>query len=182
MKKILPLVTLLAALAHPENRTKFSVDPMALFVANLQNFEMERTVFDGKLGWAFYFARTGTAAREIDGYAFYGTEQALTAKYYFNNVSRSSLWLGGALSVASANVYERVNGSNTLANSATNIGTLGVHARIGYQWKFGSWFVEPVSGLGFALTNNLFGGSRYQGDVEEAHLLLKYGIQSGLSF
>ena len=167
---------------HTENRTKFSVNPSALFVYNLQNFQLERTFFEGKLGWAFFYARTGQATREVGGYSAYGAEQSLTGKFYAKDVTQNSLWYGGKFSVASASVYEGQSPFFLSGSTATNVGTLGLLAMGGYQIVSGGLFIDPFAGVGLALTNNFFGGARYTGDLEETRLLLNFGVQIGMSF
>jgi hypothetical protein len=180
MKSVFAILLLAISLGFAQNRTKVSVDPVPLFVIGSNNMQFERTFLDGRLGWAFLFSQPGNAVRMIDGYRYYLSEQALTGKYYFFGAARSGPWAGGAVSVASGNIYE---GEFILTeNNARNIGTLGFYAMGGWQWTLGRFFLEPYSGIGVAATNDLYGNAQYNGDLEESRLLIKYGAQTGMSF
>ncbi len=161
-----------------EKLNKISVNPIQLFGYNITNLEYERGFNDGKIGVSFFYGTTGSATRRNGGYTMYVTEQNVNVKGYSNSISQNSFWYGGQLSVASANIYD----FESWDNSATNIGTLGLTGKIGYQFILKSFYLDFFGGLGYALTNDLFGDAEYSGDVEEVNLLLTYGIKMGIAF
>ncbi len=174
-KVSLLLVAACSILPAQTLKTKFSVDPVPLFITDIQNFEIERSFLEGKTGLGFYLSNSGAASRRIDGHILYGSEQSALYKYYVENFDKSSLWVGGKLSLAGGTVF---GGRGT----ASNVGTLGILAMSGYQLVLSNVFLNPFAGVGYALTNNFFGRSSYTGDVKETSLLLNYGLQIGFLF
>lgn len=158
-----------------EKLNKLSVNPIQLFGFNITNFEYERGFIDGKLGVSFYYGMTGMASRSIGGYSVYIAEQNISIKGYSRSIDNNSFWYGGQLSVASGSIW----GDN---GSATNVGTLGLSGKLGYQLIIKSFYLDFYGGLGYALTNNLFGDVSYSGGVSETKLLLIYGIKTGIAF
>lgn len=45
-----------------------------------------------------------------------------------------------------------------------------------------SFYLDLHVGLGYALTNDLFGDAEYSGDISESKLLIPYGIKMGIAF
>lgn len=178
MKQIvtLLLITLSTTAFAQERLNKVSHNPLQLFVFNLTNFEYERGFKDGSLGVALYYGRTGSTTREINGISFYGTEQNVTFKLYRNLIDNSGLWWGGRLAVASGNARDGNEGS------ATGIGTLSVSGMGGYQIIAGSFYLDFFAGLGFALTNDLFGRAHYSGSMKESRILIPFGVKVGFVF
>lgn len=161
-----------------EKLNKLSVNPLQLFGFNITNFEFERGFNDGKIGVSFFYGKTGSATRRIGGYDMYVTEQNTSIKAYTRTISQNSFWYGGQLSVASADIYDR----NDFNNRATDIGTLAISGKTGYQFILKSFYLDFFGGLGYALTNNLFGEAMYSGDVYETKILLTWGIKTGIAF
>lgn len=157
---------------------KISVNPIQLFGFNITNLEYERGFNEGKLGVSFFYGTTGRATRKIGGYTLFVAEQNVNVKGYTNSISQNSFWYGGQLSVVSARIYDL----NNWDNQAYNIGTLGLTGKIGYQFILESFYLDFFGGLGYAITNDLFGDAVYSGDVEEVNLLLTYGIKMGIAF
>ena len=174
-----------------EKTNKLSMNPIQLFGFNITNFEYERGFNEGKLGVAFFYGNTGNATRAIGGYKMYLAEQNISIKGYLNSISKSSFWYGGQLSVASGDIiydydfnseYNEEERDKYFNNRAIDIGTLGVTGKVGYQLILGSFYLDFFGGLGYALTNDLFGDAEYSGEVEEVKLLLTYGIKTGIAF
>jgi len=194
MKKVMFFLSLAFMLTQgfaQEKLNKLSVNPIQLLGFDIMNIEYERGFIDGKLGVSFYYGRTGSATPTIGDYRFYVSEQNVTIKGYLRSISKSSFWYGGQVSVASANVYydfdsskpfDQVEYEKYQNNRATNIGTLGLTGKIGYQFIVRSFYIDVYGGLGYALTNNLFGNAVYKGDLEETNRLLIYGVKMGLAF
>lgn len=194
MKKtliFLSLVLLTIQGFSQEKLNKLSVNPIQLFGINLTNFEYERGFNDGKLGVSFYYGTTGDATRAVGDYKMYLTEQNVSIKRYLKSISNSSFWFGGQVSVASGRIvydydfdsdYDDKEYEKYVNNRATNIGTLGLTGKAGYQFVIGSFYLDFYGGLGYALTNNLFGNVEYKGDVEEEKILLIYGVKVGIAF
>ena len=182
MKKQLVLLLLLACFSiqgfSQEKLNKISVNPIQLFGFNMTNFEYERGFDEGKLGISFFYGKTGSSTRNIDGLTTYMSEQNFSIKSYTNNISQSSFWYGGQVSVSSANIFDLEDWNNR----ASNIGTLGLTGKMGYQFILKSFYFDLFGGLGYALTNDLFGDVQYSGNIEETNLLLTYGIKMGIIF
>lgn len=130
------------------------------------------------MGVSFFYGTTGNSTRVIDGITAYVTEQNVSIKSYSKSISKSSFWYGGQLSVASGSIYEE-EGYN---NRATGIGTLGLTGKLGYQFILKSFYLDFFGGIGYALTNDLFGSAEYSGNITENNLLLTYGIKTGIAF
>ena len=158
---------------------KLSVNPIQLFVFNITNLEYERGFCDGKLGVSFFYGGTGRTTRSIGRYRMYMTEQNISVKGYTRGINNNSFWYGGQLSVASSSIYS-ISYNNY--NSAGNVGTLGLTGKAGYQFVLKSFYLDFFGGLGYAITNDLFGKATYTGDVKETKLLLIYGIKTGIAF
>lgn len=174
-----------------EKLNKLSVNPIQLIGFDIMNVEYERGFIDGKLGVSFFYGRTGNATPTIGDYRVYVTEQNVSVKGYLRSISKSSFWYGGQVSVATANVYYDYDSDKPYDaaeyekyqnNRATNIGTLGLTGKFGYQFILGSFYIDVYGGLGYAVTNNLFGNAVYKGDVKETNKLLIYGVKMGLAF
>lgn len=158
-----------------EKVNKLSVNPIQLFVYNIVNFEYERGFNDGKVGISFFYGATGRSTREIQGYRIYMTEQNASIKRYLKNISTNSFWYGGQLSVVSSSIYGNYG-------SASNIGTLGITGKLGYQFIIKSFYLDFFGGVGYALTTDLFGTSSFVGGVTEAKISPIIGIKTGIAF
>jgi hypothetical protein len=161
-----------------EKLNKLSVNPIQLFGFNITNFEYERGFNEGKLGVSFFYGTSGMANRKTGDYDMYVSEQNVAVKGYLNNISQNSFWYGGQISVASASIYD----TDDYDNRATDIGTLGITGKIWYQFIIKSFYLDFFGGLGYALTNDLFGQAIYNGNVEETKILYTYGIKTGIAF
>lgn len=161
-----------------EKINKVSVDPLQLFALNIANFEYERGFNEGKIGVSFFYGSTGNTTREINGLRAFLTEQNVGIKSYSKTISESSLWFGGQLSVASGS-FRDVKDVN---NRATGIGTLGLSGKLGYQFIHNSFYLDFFGSVGYAITNDLFGTASYNGNIEEANILLTVGIKTGIAF
>jgi hypothetical protein len=177
-KVIILILSSISVLGYSQEKlNKLSVNPVQLFYLNISNFEYERGFNEGKIGVSFYYGQTGSAIRNISGNRIYSTEQNVTLKQYSKSISKSSFWYGGQLSITSANIY-----SNDFYYRATNIGTLGLTGKFGYQFIIKSFYLDFFGGLGYALTNDLFGDAAYAGNISETKLLLIAGIKTGIAF
>lgn len=161
-----------------EKMNKVSVNPLQLFVFNIGNVEYERGFRGGKLGVSFYYGRTGNTTRTFRGLRTFVTEQQVSIKHYPGTIAASGLWYGGQVSVASGNVYS----PDVYNDRAYDIGTLGLTGKFGYQYIHKSFYLDFFGGVGYALTNNLFGKATYLGGVSEAKILFTYGIKTGIVF
>lgn len=66
---------------------------------------------------------------------------------------------------------------------ASNIGALGILGVTGYQFMIRSFFIDPFIGVGYAVTNDLFGSAEYTGDIgRPTDWLLTYGFKIGFCF
>ncbi len=161
-----------------ERMNKVSVNPLQLFVFNITNLEYERGFNDGKLGVSFFYGETGNTTREIGGIVAFVTEQNVSVKSYSKSIAESSFWYGGQLSVASGDIFDTDN----FDNRANGIGTLGLAGKLGYQLILKSFYLDFFGGVGFALTNDLFGTAEYSGDITASNILFTYGIKTGIVF
>jgi len=157
---------------------KFSVDPIKLIGFNMTNFEFERGFLDGKLGVSFYFGRTAGATRNIGDYTRYIVEQNVSIKGYLKTIGMNSFWYGGEVLVSSGSVSHNEN--NKIG--ARNLGTLGFTTKMGYQFIIKSFYLDFYGGIGYALTNNLYGNVEYRGGYEEPQLLVVFGLKTGIAF
>ncbi|HLO57387.1 MAG TPA: hypothetical protein VK179_01465 [Bacteroidales bacterium] len=161
-----------------EKLNKFSVNPIQLIGYNRLNVEYERGFHDGKYGISIYYGQTGNSSRKIHGQYSYLSEQNASFRLYSRKLSVSSFWYGGMISVTSGNIYDE-NG----IDKATNIGALGIMAVTGYQFIIKSFYATPYLGVGYALTNNLFGSVEYTGHIgRPTDWLLTYGLKTGFCF
>jgi len=180
MKSILfSLFFILSVSSFAQQRmNKLSVNPIELIGYNHLNMEFERGFHNGKYGVSFYIGQTGNASREIHGQYSRLSAQNVALKFYSKSIDKSSFWYGGMISVASGNIYS-VNG----VDQATNIGALGLLATTGYQVVIRSFYINPYLGVGYALTNDLFGSATYTGDISKpTNWLLTYGFKVGFCF
>lgn len=171
--------TMLSISAFSQERlNKVSVNPLQLFGFNIVNFEYERGFNEGKLGVAFFYGRTGNTTRKIGDIRAFLTEQNVSVKSYSKSIDETSLWYGGQLSVASGDIID----FDDFDNSARGIGTLGITGKLGYQFILDSFYLDFFAGLGFAVTNDLFGTAQYTGDITESRVLPILGLKTGIAF
>lgn len=161
-----------------EKLHKFSVDPIKLIGFNMTNFEFERGFLDGKLGVSFYYGRTAGATRNIGDYTRYIVEQTVSIKGYLKTIGMNSFWYGGEILVSSGSVSHNEN--NKIG--ARNLGTFGFTTKMGYQFIIKSFYLDFYGGIGYALTNNLYGNVEYRGGYEEPQVLIVYGLKTGIAF
>ncbi len=174
------LMTLISVQSFSQEiRNKLSVNPGQLFVFSMTNFEYERGFNNGKLGVSFFLGTTNLTVRPIGGLIRTGTEQNFNLKFYSKSFSTSSFWYGGQLSVASGSIYEAGDFWN---NRASGLGTVGISGKLGYQFLIQSFYLDFYGGVGYAITNNLFGQAQYIGRFTESRLLIPYGIKMGIAF
>lgn len=171
--------TTLAFQAFSQERlNKISANPIQLFGYNRLNLEYERGFNEGKLGISFYYGKTGNSARLVDGYRSYLSEQNFAVKFYPKSMGVSGFWYGGQMTVASGDLYGEKE-----EDRATNIGALGVFGKGGYQLILKSFYLDLYGGIGYALTNDLFGTAEYFGEAEKPNTFLTlYGIKLGIAF
>ena len=182
MKKKLFLFTITGFLSFnvfsQEMKSKFSINPIQLSLSNAINFEYERSFNNGKLGVAFTFANNGATAGKMSETRMSLSEQSVTFKSYSNSFYESGWWYGGAMSVASGFIQDE----DDFNNVAYNIGTLGVSGKVGHQIVIKSFYANVFGGIGYAITNDLFGEAVYNGDYSESNLLIPYGLNLGITF
>lgn len=179
-KRILLVVLIIGFICEgvaQDKKNKISVNLPQLFVFNITNIEYERSFNEGKLGIAFFYGRTGNTTIEINNKQVYFVEQNVSVKRYLKSFSERSFWYGGQLSVASADVFSSDDSGETL-----NQGTLGVFGTLGYQFIIKSFYVDAFAGLGYALTNDLFGNVSYSGNESDTKLLGTFGLKMGVAF
>jgi len=173
------LLLIISAPVYAQGRlNKLSVNPIQLFGYNRLNMEYERGFKDGKNGISVYLGQTGNSTRKIHGQYSYLSEQNVALKFYAKTIEKSSFWYGGMISVSSGNIY-----SENANEKALNIGALGLLGVSGYQVVINSFFLNLYLGIGYALTNDLFGSAQYTGDISKpSDWLLTYGFKVGFSF
>ena len=92
------------------------------------------------------------------------------------SITESSFW--SVISVASGNFID----VKDVNNRAFGVGTLGLSGKFGYQFILNSFYLDFFGSVGYALTNDLFGTASYNGNIEEANILLTIGIKTGIAF
>jgi hypothetical protein len=158
---------------------KLSTNPVSLIVANMNNFEFERGFSEGKLGVAFYYGKTGNVLKAVNGYKINASEEAVSFNIYLKNIGKPAFWFGPRLSFTSASISDE---KYPTINYANNIGTLGLCMSFGGQIVVGGLYLSPFFSLGGALTNNLWGEAKYYGNIKESHIIINYGLKTGIAF
>lgn len=161
-----------------EKKSKFSVDPYQLGLLNVLNFEYERSFNDGELGVAFYYGNSGNVPGKLGDTRMNFSEQSIALKKYAKSFSTNSFWSGIQLSVTSG----LVNEIDHYSGETWDVGTLGLSAKVGYQVIVKSFYLDVHAGLGYAITNKLFGEIYSYDEVSEERLLTPYGIKMGIIF
>lgn len=195
MGKIISVIGFLLLLSFPsigQQLNKVSTNPLQLFVFGLNNIEYERGFREGKFGLSFYGSMSGSSVPAHGGYEFHGAEQSFSFKVYTNKFDRNSFWYGGKLSLATGDIFYDYDFSSSMYddpefqkyinNRAIDISTLGLTGIAGYQFILSNFYLDLFGGIGYAVTNDLFGGAEYLGEIEESDLLLNYGLRVGVSF
>lgn len=157
---------------------KLSLNPIELLGYNRLNVEFERGFRQGKMGISLYIGHTGVASRKIHDEFSQLSEESVAVRFFTKAMDKSSYWYGAMISVSSGNIT-----SADGLDRASNIGALGILGVTGYQFMIRSFFIDPFIGVGYAVTNDLFGSAEYTGDIgRPTDWLLTYGFKIGFCF
>jgi hypothetical protein len=162
-----------------EKFNKLSVNPVQCFIGHIYNLEYERgfKLENTDYGFSFLIGRTGFQPRIIDGYKINMAEFNLSYKMYTESFNKSSFWYSGQISVISTKIDDLKS-----VQRVSNIGTLGISAKEGYQLFWKSCYVDFNMNLMYVITHNLFGIGIYEDNVKNSKWIFRLGFRTGIIF
>lgn len=156
---------------------KLSINPISFIYFNIYNLEYERSFQEGKAGLSIFYGNSGSEPRIIAGSILNVKELDISLKKYANTFCSSSFWYGGRISVSLSDLQE-----SKIDDFSSNLGTLGVMAKEGYQLIFKFLYVDFNIGIGIIITNNLFGNANYSENYFKKRWIVNWGIRTGFVF